>query len=245
MNKILKLLICLLILTSCAKKREGEQKTGLLSNFISISENEDKGIKEILSFYSGYCEYSVGISTSSKTGNKKYFELKMSKSDVIENQSNKIHLPSSNIAYLFFKNLKEEKKNYDEIHVVIILKDNSKQEFKFSISLLEKVQNRMTLANKTVNFLKEKKFDSIKSMLNNKLITFDKEEIIPRLKEIEPQLGEIKEFRFFGFKIIPYKGIEVLHLSGVLLRDKQNNEFSIDIDFNSKKNELYQFQYKL
>lgn len=43
---------------------------------------------------------------------------------------------------------------------------------------------------------------------------------------------------------MPYKEKEILHLSGALIRDKQNNEFSIDIDFNSDKDEIYQLQYK-
>ncbi len=102
----------------------------------------------------------------------------------------------------------------------------------------------MSLNDKTVSLLKEKKFEEISSMLNNELIPFDKEELVPRLIELEPQFGNIKEYRFFGFMIVPFKGKEVLHLSGALLREKQNHEFSIDIDFNSENDELYQLQYK-
>ena len=244
MHRIYILFFSFFILTSCVNKRDGEQKTGLLSNFVSISDNEYKGVEEILNFYGGYCEYSIGISASTKDGKKKYFELKMSESEAIEERLDKPKLPSSNIAYIFYKNLKEEKKNYDAIHVVLISKDNSKLEFEYPISTLEHVERRMNLNDKTVNLLREKKFAELSSMMNNELIPFDKEELVPRLIELEPQLGNIKEYRFFGFMIVPFKGKDILHLSGSLLRENQNHEFSIDIDFNSDNDELYQLQYK-
>ncbi|WP_394751254.1 hypothetical protein [Spongiimicrobium salis] len=244
MNRILGLLICTFLITSCGNKREGEQKTGLLSHFMSITDNEDAGVKEILDFYGGRCKYAIGASASTKEGKKKYFELEMSQSKAIEERLDKPELPSSNIAYIFYKSLKEEKNNYDAIHVVLISKNNSKQEFKYPISTLEQVEHRMSLNDKTVTLLKEKKFEELHNILNNELVPFDKEELVPRLIELEPQFGDIKEYRFFGFMIVPYKGKDMLHLSGALLREKQNHEFSIDVDFNSDKNELYQIQYK-
>ncbi|MFI2742732.1 hypothetical protein ACG2LH_08335 [Zhouia sp. PK063] len=245
MNRIFSLIICSVLITSCGKKREGEQKTGLLSNFVSISNHEDAGVKEILDSYGGQCKYAVGASASTKDGSKKYFVLEMSKSDVIDNQLDKVYLPSSNIAYRFYKNLKEEKKNYDEIKVVLISKENKKQEFDFPITLLEKAEKRIKVAEKTVSLIKETQFEKLKDMLNNELVPFDKDELISRLKDIEPQFGNILEFRLFGFKITKIKDKKLMHISGVIIRDKQNNEFSIDIDFNSDKYELYQLQYKL
>ncbi len=53
-------------------------------SIVSISNNEDKGIKEVLDFYGGYCKYSIGASASTEDGTKKYFELELSKSDIIE-----------------------------------------------------------------------------------------------------------------------------------------------------------------
>ena len=245
MNKIIIFIFCVLTFASCKKQREGHEKIGLLSNLIDITNNELNGVDKILEFYGGECKYSVGASASNIDGTKKYFELEMSKSEAIEKRLNKVHLPSSNVAYLFYKSLKEEKKNYDEIHVILISKDNTKQEFNFPIELLERVEKRMSLANRTVDLLKEKKYEELKSMMNNDLIPFDKEQLIPRLQKVEPEFGNIKEFLFFGFKVVPYKGKNLLHLSGAIMRDKTNNEFSIDIDFDSDKNELYQLLYKL
>jgi len=245
MNRILSLIICAFLITSCGNKREGEEKTGILSHLVNISDNENNGIQEILDFYGGRAEYSIGASASTSDGTKKYFEIEMSQSDAIDKRLDKAYLPSSNIAYRFYKNLKEEKKNYDEIKVVLISKDNKTQEFDFPITLLEKAEKRIKVIEKTVSLLKEKQFEELKAMLNNELVAFDKEELIPRLKEVEPQLGNILEFRLFGFKITEIKDKELMHISGAIIRDKQNNEFSIDIDFNSDKYELYQIQYKL
>ena len=245
MNRILSIIICAFLLTSCGKKREGEEKTGLLSHLINISDNENNGIQEILDFYGGRAEYSIGASASTSDGTKKYFEIEMSQSDAIDKRLDKVYLPSSNIAYRFYKNLKEEKKNYDEIKVVLISKDNKKQEFSFPITLLEKAEKRMKVSEKTISLLKNKKFDELKEMLNNEIVPFNKDELISNLKKFEPQLGDIIEFRLFGFKVTEIKDKEFMHISGAILREKQNNEFSVDIDFNSDKFELYQIQYEL
>lgn len=47
----------------------------LVSSCASITDNEDKGVKDILGFYGGYCKYSIGIVASTSEGKKKYFEL--------------------------------------------------------------------------------------------------------------------------------------------------------------------------
>ncbi|WP_299122464.1 hypothetical protein [uncultured Tenacibaculum sp.] len=246
MKQILSLLICTFLITSCANKRKGEQKTGLLSNFISITDNEDAGVKEILDFYGGQCKYSIGTSISTKNGKKKYFELEISKSEVLEKNFNRIEMPASNIAYLFYRNLKKEKNNYDEIHSTIIFEDGTKKTFPYSVATLELVNNRMKLTNHTINLLTNKDYETLKSILNTELFEFDKNELITNIKKIELQLGEIKEFRPYGFRIRETKNsINLLHISGAIIRETQNNEFSVDMNLDSAKEELYLLQYKL
>ncbi|MBI3260449.1 MAG: hypothetical protein HYZ54_13400 [Ignavibacteriae bacterium] len=87
MKKVHIILFVILFVTSCAEKRNGEQKKGLISNLVGITDNEDNGIKEILKYYGGECNYSVRFSASSSEGKKKYFELVLSQSEVIEKQS--------------------------------------------------------------------------------------------------------------------------------------------------------------
>jgi hypothetical protein len=246
MNRILSLIICVFLITSCGNKREGEQKTGLLSNFIDITDNEDAGVKEILDFYGGQCKYAIGASASTKEGNKKYFELEMSQSDAIEKLADKMEMPASNIAYLFYRNLKDEKENYDEIHSVIIFEDGTKKTFEYSTKQLGLVHNRMKTVNKVVELISSNDFQTLKSILNNELVGFDKDEIITNLENMNPKLGKVIEFNPYGFRINKSKsGIEILHISGAMIRELQNNAFSIDLDLNSEKEEIYLLQYKL
>ena len=156
-------------------------------------------------------------------------------------------MPSSNIAYLFYSNLKDEKSKYDQIHTVLILKDNSKIDYKFSKEKLEIVDQKMNIVNKVVALLKEKNFDGIKSMLTSDttFINLDKEKYIANITSADPQFGNIKEFTPCGFRFDETEdGSELLHISGILRRDKQSNEFSVTIDPKSTKDEIIVMEYK-
>lgn len=193
-----------LTITSCDNRHEGEQKPTLLSNALSITDNEDKGIKEILDFYGGYCKYAIGASASTETGKKKYFELELSKSEVIEEKAKVAQMQASNIAYLFYKNLnKEERANYDEIHTVLIFADGEKMTFEYPFKQLELVNQKMKVVNKVVGLIKVKNFEALRPILNDTaLVTYDKNELITNLVKVDPQFDNITEgFRPFGFRI--------------------------------------------
>jgi len=246
---LLILITTTLTIISRGNKQEGEQKPTLLSNALSITDNEDKGVKEILDFYGGYCKYAIGASASTETGKKKYFELELSKSDVIEEKAKVSQMAASNIAYIFYKNLStEERDNYDEIHTVLIFADGEKMTFEFPTKQLELVDQRMKVVNKVVGLIKEKNFEALRPILNDTaLISYDKNELITNLKSVDTQFGNVTEgFTPFGFRINKVKdGTDVLHISGAIIRDKQSNEFSVDLDLNGKDYNIYVLQYKL
>jgi hypothetical protein len=238
-----------LTITSCGNRHEGEQKPTLLSNALSISDNEDKGVKEILDFYGGYCKYAIGTSASTETGKQKYFELELSKSDAIEEQAEVAEMSASNIAYLFYRNLnKEESENYNEIHTVLIFADGEKMTFKFSTKQLELVKQRMKVVDKVVELIKDKKFEELKPMFKDQtLVSFDKNALVAKIKEVEAQLSNVTEgFRPYGFRINKAKdNIDVLHISGAIIREEQGNEFSVDLDLNGKEDNIFVLQYEL
>ncbi len=248
MKKITIIILLLFGISSCINSHKGEKK---LSALVSITDNEDIGVKEILDYYGGYCKYSIGRESETEIGKStnatKYFKLEMSKSDVLEEYSRKIGLPASNIAYIFYKNLKEEKSNYNEIRISIILKDGKEREFTFPVNQLEMVNKKMFLVNKIVNLLKEKKYEEIKPMLNDKgVVKYDKNELFVNIVKVEPALGDIEIFLPFGFYFQKLdEGGEVLHISGMIKRNKQNNEFSVNLDPNLDKDEVYSIDYKL
>ena len=78
-------------------------------------------------------------------------------------------------------------------------------------------------------------------------IHYNKDTLINNVAKFDPQFGTIKEFLPYGFRLSQRERDqrEVLHISGVLLRDKQNNEFSVDIDPQSTKDEIIVLQYQL
>ena len=233
-------------LYACSERREGEIKPTLASNFVSITDNEDKGVEEVLSFYGGYCKYSIGANLSTKTGKTNYFELEMSKSEVLDDLADKLEMPASNIAYLFYRNLKHEHAKYDEIHSTIILKDGRKMTFKFSRKELEMVSKRMQLVEKTVDLMIKKDYASIRQLLNGKPAKINEDELIAKLKETDPKFGDISKFIPYGYRVdVTKTGLHVLHISGGLLRDIQNSEFSIDVNLHSNKNEVFLIDYKL
>jgi len=248
MHKILMAVVGLLLLTSCAEKHEGELKSGLFSRFVSITDNEDNGVKKILNFYGGYCKYAIGASASTEDGKKKYFELELSRSHVLEKQRTNPELIAANIAYLFFSNLKEERKNYDELHTVLIFADGKKETFEFPIEQLQLVENRMAVVNKIVAFIKDKNFEALRPMLvENGLFPYDKNQLIANLKTVDPQFGNVTEgFRPFGFRINKTKyGAEIVHIAGAVIRDKQSNAFSVDLNLNGKDDKAYKLEYEL
>jgi hypothetical protein len=245
--KYLTLLIISIILFSCLNKREGEQKPTLLSKVLTITENEDKGIKEILAFYGGTSQYSIGASASTEDGVKKFFEIELSRSTVVEKYVDRSKMTASNIACIFFNNLNDQEiEKYSEIRVVLS-ENGEKETYKFQTAKLKLVEQRMAVLDKTVGFIKDKNFDAILPMLNNTITNYNKEELIAKLKMVDPQFGNVTEgIRKFGF--VTYKseiGKELIHISGIIVRDKQNNEFSIDLDLNSDKNEIYALDYRL
>jgi hypothetical protein len=238
-------IICILILNSCGNKHKGERKTTLLSNLLSITNNEDKGIKEVLWFYGGECEYSIGYSNSSEDNGGKFFQIELRKSDAIEKGAKVSQMHASNIAFRFFKNLTNERKNYKEIRVALVFNDGQKQTFKYFSNELERVEKKLTVVNLVVNLIN---YDSLGTLLSdNSMFTYNKNELLSNLEKVDSSFGNITEgFRLFGFRNDLMKnGIQILHFSGAIIRDKQSNEFSIDIDWSENSNKLYRLQYKM
>jgi hypothetical protein len=244
-----KILTVLLILgtISCGQRREGEQKPGLLSYFVSITDNEDKGIKEILDFYGGECKYSVGVVESTEDNeDKKYFEIELMKSAVFAKYPDKQDFITSNIAYRFFKNLnQEERENYSHIRGTLVFDNGERVEHDYSREDLETVDKKMTLVLKVIETIKDKKFEDVRTYLNpENVFSYDKDEMIEGLKKYDSQFGTIQEFRLFGFKFTSADTKPILNISGMLMRDIQNNEFKVYLNPKSDKGEILSLNYK-
>lgn len=232
-------------------QREGEHKTGLLSYLVNISDTEDAGVKDVLGFYGGYCEYSIGTTVSSEASDKKYFELKLSQSEGADRYKEAPRYPASNIAYRFYRNLSaEEKQKYTHINPVLVFSDGSEREFEYSTWELGVVEKRMKFLDKVVNIIREKRFEDLKPMLNDStMASYDKNELIDNLIKADPRFGNVtaEGFRIFGYRIdaLDSKGNDYLYISGAIMRDKQANEFSMVVDPYTDKEEIFILQYEM
>lgn len=248
-----KLLIVILI--SCSlygcNQREGEQKPGLVSHFVSISDTEDLGVKDVLAGYGGYCEYSLGKSISTGEENENYFELKLTKSDLLDHFLERPGLATSGIAYRFYRNLSgEERKKYTHINAVLVFNDGTEYEMKHPTKELELIDKKAPLIQKVVNMIKEKQFDDLIPLLNDSTVAeFDRYELVANLKSYDPQFGDVTKngFRLLGCKFDKFgeQGDTYVYIAGVLDRERQSNNLSIIIDPNSEEDIIYYLQYKL
>jgi uncharacterized membrane protein YecN with MAPEG domain len=241
-------LLFLIFLCSCKPKHQGEKNTGLLSNLGSIADNEDKGIKEIIAFYGGQCEYGVEKKVYTDKDNETNFWLKFSKSPSVDSLAKVAELPGSNIAYIFYKNLNKEESNYNQIQSELVFGDGGTMKFSYSIAQLEKVKSKIQLVDKIVALIKNKKFNDIKKYLHvdTTLFKYDKDTLISNLQKAEPDFGNASEFIPYGFKFSKAgNGKEILHISGLIRRDKKSNYFNVNLDPNLLQDEIYSLDYQL
>lgn len=240
----------LIFFYSCKNRQIGEKKTGLVSHFISITENENKGIKNVLAFYGGQCEYGIQKIYSTDIGKQTNFWLKLSKSGYVDSSAKFAELPASNIAYIFFKNLEIEKKTYTQIQSELIFSDESSMKFSYTISDLEIVKSKIKIVDKIVSLIKNKEFENIKNYLNvdTSVFAYNKDLLINSIQkaESESEFGNAMEFVPYGFKFSRLNnGKEILHITGVIKREKQDHYFSVNLDPNSLQDEIYSLDYQL
>lgn len=215
----------------------------------NISSSENKGLQAVVAHYGGSGHFFKGTTPAvANAPQKTIFEVELSNSTLANDQAHLVDFTTSNMAYLFYKELTaEEKEKYDEIHSVVILSNGEKTTTKFPVADLDAVLKKMKVLDRIVALLKEKNYESLAPMINNTdLVPYDKEELIQNLKSANKDFGDVQSFQPFGFRRKKTnEGERVLHLSGYLVRSIKNNEFSIDLSMDGEKEEVYLLQYVL
>jgi hypothetical protein len=252
MKRSIYYILILTILASCSnehKKREapkdhiGEGSSGKIVNRPPLNAYEQEGIKDVTGFYGGECNYATG-----KTANDKlYFLIEISNSMAIENTKNIVGLSSANIACIFYQDVMSLNK-YDEIRVKINLSDSEKLAAEYPVASLAIVLAKMKTVQAVVNLLKEKNYKGLGAMLNNNnsIAKFDKKKLIDEIEKADGPLGKIEMFIPYGYAFHRAEdGNSVLRISGVLKRDKQNNEFSVLMNPDTTKSDVLMINYKL
>jgi hypothetical protein len=144
-REILSILI-LIIFCSCNKVKE--------------TENEINSVQAVLNFYNGECLKSKGFVKDIGVDNQ-YYEIEISKSELLNQSPDKLKFHSANIAYLFYSNLKIEKPNYDEIKVKINLSNGESESFKYSDKELNEIEKLQPKITEIVEYIKTNDFESL------------------------------------------------------------------------------------
>ena len=217
------------------------------NNAGTLTANEDKGIKEIIGFYGGQCEYGFQKQIGTE-GNGTNFWIKFSKSADIDSLESIAEMPGSNIAYIFYKDLDKEKTKYRQIETELVFGDGRSKKYVYDTAQLEKVKQKIQLVNKIVALIDSKNYSDLRKSLvaDTNIARYDKEQFIASVRQIEDSASKIKTFVPYGFRFSKIdNNREMLHISGLIAREKNSNYFSVDLDPNSLQDEIYFLNYKL
>src|ERR1700761_2048346 len=150
--RIFSIAVCVLLLSACS--------------FVKTSKNELKGVKEVADFYGGYCEYSVGASFGTGEDTKKYFELKITQSDVLSRFAAVPWVATSNAAYIFYKNLDKEKTKYNQIRTELDFTDGKKYSENFETGQLDSLVESMKIFDTVYDLIRNRNFEGLKPWFN-------------------------------------------------------------------------------
>jgi hypothetical protein len=212
-----------------------------------LTENEDKGINEALAFFGGQCEYSIGVSTTTKGENVKFFELELSKSTALTEYQAHKEMLASKLCHIFYSNLDErERENYTHLRGTLVYDNGEKFSKDYSMKDIEVVENKLRIVSNLISLLKKKNFVEISNLMNDDdVFMYDKESLVANMQELDPQFGGVTGFKFFGFNFSNAGNDQILKIYGVVLRDKSSHELSVYINPNSKTDQILKLDYKL
>lgn len=225
MNRIISILIfyCLI---SCNKK--------------DSLKNEENAVQQVLNFYNGECLKSKGFELENGS-NISFYELEISNSELLNLKSQNLRKHSANIAYLFYSNLNNEKKNYDKIKVKINLSDGDVQEFSYSSDDLVEVEKIKTYRNQIVKNIMDNDYSSLIKMFDDS-VSIKQEELSDLFSSIELQYGKVVKTQFQGFEYRESNNFgEVIVLNEALLYDK--TALSMDIIFNKENMKVIAIEF--
>lgn len=220
MKQILQILI-LLIIFSCNK--------------IGVSKTEVEAVDKVIQFYGGQVNRSIGFKIANgKKAN--YFELQVSKSDLLNNEQRYLTEQAGNVAYIFYTNLKDEKSNYNEIRVKIDLDNGTSQEYNFSTTELKEIEELYPEIEKTNNFIRDADYKSLATQNGEISVGITENKLKDIFDQRKSKFGNIKEIQNQGFSFHKsvYRG-DFINVKEVILFDKNAEDMILSYDRKTKK----------
>lgn len=219
MRRILSILV-LILLCSCSKAAE--------------TENEINAVQEVLNFYNGECLKSKGIEKGNGV-DKRNYEIEISKSELLNQSLAKLKSHSGNIAYLFYSNLKNEKRNYDEIKVKINLANGESQSFKYSDKELDEIENVQPEINEIIKNIITDDHEKLSGQFEAS-IKIEKKNISELFTFLKSKYGKIDKAQFQGFQFENSNDFgEIIIVREALIFEKITAEMKLVFSRASKK----------
>jgi predicted transcriptional regulator len=218
--KQISLIISLFLIFSCNK--------------VGVSKTEVQAVDKVLEFYGGEINRSIGF----KTANAKktdYFELKISKSQLLNNDQKDLTEHAGNIAYLFYSNLKNEKSNYDEIKVIIDLQNGESRSYNFPVNELKEIEALYQEIEKTNNSINNSDFKFLANQFDERIGT-NEIELEKLLSQLHSNFGSIKQIQFQGFQFSNDKDMgDYIIVKEAIVLENDSIAMYLSYDRNTKK----------
>ncbi len=247
MLKLTGILFIWIDLISCGIDRQNANNLAIISSLIDITENEENGIKSILEFYGGYCKYSRGASISTNGGKQKYFGVDLSESSTLDETSLALKLVASNVARLFFHELKEERSNYDFVEVTLKRTGETVKTFEVhseSLLLVEEKQKALEVVEKLT---KSQSYVELIELFpkNAEIRSLESDKLVKNLLAIDSIYGKVNQsILLLGFETFYHRSDdERIRLYCVQRRTKRNLNYKLDLAKSLSSKRMYNFDY--
>ena len=215
------------------------------------SQTVPQGIKDILAFYGGSVNYSVGVSVSSGNSENsgKFYQIVLDSTDVKKYFESE-DLPASNCAYILYHSLSgKEKSDYSFIRIIISEYSRS-EKYDFRMERLHQVEQCMPTLTRVVDCLKYSRYRMLRTLFSPSIPadSIDDKKIEQPNMAIDSAYGHVSKFTMNGFYFtspeIAGRSTSLVHIAGVLIREKQNTNFSVSVGSDEGYRNLYGFGFK-
>jgi hypothetical protein len=202
-----------------------------------IAQDEEKGIAAVVDFYGGSCGWSKGYDYQDDE-NIDYFELNISGSDLMDKYADKVEMPASNAAYLFYSQLGPNRTKYSDIRVNVELANHDHYKHNFKVIELKEVARFTPYVALLEQLIDAKDYTNLWATFDEEIQASLSEEIIRDFFEkTESEYGSIRELQFQGFRfsLSDHDRRPVVHLACVAIREKENTPLSLFLDRKTRK----------
>ena len=213
---------------------------------VSLTANEQNGITEVETVFGGSCDYAKTAGAAGAT-KLSFFEMKLKNSDVAAQFADDADLVAANMAYLLFKNLKEERGTYTDIKCTLVEKGSEGDDpaYFYPAKQLAQYEQKIPTVEQIINLVKVKNFVALDSLLRDDYLIYSKKELLANIEKLENELGPITGLQPFGFRSFKdQNGKDILHATFLVLRGNQSSKFSADFDVSDTNPRPLFIQYK-